>query len=100
MAVAMLNSLKDDLNKQVKYLADIKLRVTNCSTLNQGDKSRLRIQIESLLIDLNEEIFNTTEVLASAFSSAKPQTHELVLKAHSIEERKIYLSGKVKQCIT
>lgn len=68
--------------------------------MNQGDKSRIRIQIESLLIDLNEEVFITSEVLASAFSSTKPKTHELVMKAHSIEQRKEYLFGKVKQCIT
>jgi hypothetical protein len=51
------------------------------------------------LIDFNEEIFTTSEALASAFSSDKPNTSELIRLAHSIEQRKVYLVGKVKQCI-
>jgi hypothetical protein len=37
--------------------------------LDQGEKSKLRIQIESVLIDLNEEIFAISEELAKVFSS-------------------------------
>ena len=41
----------------------------------------MRIQIESLLIDLNEEIFAISEDLASAFVESRPDPEDLLRKA-------------------
>jgi hypothetical protein len=47
--------------------------VTRSSSLDQGQKSGLRIQIESILIDINEEIFAISEELAAAFQMTKSE---------------------------
>lgn len=52
-------------------LNGLKREVTRSDKVDQGGKSRLRIQIESLLIDLNEEIFAISEELANAFTSSR-----------------------------
>ena len=49
-------------------------------------KSRLRITIESLLIDLNEEIFAISEELAKSYNAE--HSRALVNKAREFAERK------------
>lgn len=63
----------------------LKREVTRSEMLDQGGKSRLRIQIESLLIDLNEEIFAISEDLSSAFVDSRPDSEELYQKAQEYE---------------
>jgi len=46
--------------------------ITKTEMLDQSEKARVRISIESLLIDINEEAFAVAECLASAFSTDKP----------------------------
>jgi len=41
----------------------------------------MRIQIESLLIDLNEEIFAISEDCAGAFVESRPDPEDLLRKA-------------------
>ena len=50
-------------------------------------KSRLRITIESLLIDLNEEIFAISEELAKSYNATE-HSRALVNKAREFAERK------------
>ena len=67
-------------------LTELKARVIESEQVETTQKSRLRITIESLLIDLNEEIFALSEELAKSFSAANPST--LVLKAREYDHRK------------
>jgi len=66
-AIELLNSIKSQYDRQVKALTGLKTEVTRSAKLEQAAKSKMRIQIESLLIDLNEEIFAISEDLAAAF---------------------------------
>jgi len=63
-SVQLLNEVKQDLQACVKQLGEYKFSVTHHSGLDQGEKSKVRIKIESLLIDLNELIFEVSESLA------------------------------------
>ena len=60
-------------------------------------KSRLRITIESLLIDLNEEIFALSEELAKSFTADASRT--LVSKAREFEIRKKQMLKRVQSTI-
>ena len=60
-------------------------------------KSRLRITIESLLIDLNEEIFALSEELAKSYSGE--QARILVTKAREFDLRKKNLIKRVVKTI-
>ena len=60
-------------------------------------KSRLRITIESLLIDLNEEIFALSEELAKSFTTDK--SAHLISKAREFDMRKKQMIKRVQQTI-
>ena len=60
-------------------------------------KSRLRITIESLLIDLNEEIFAISEELAKSYNAE--HSRALVSKAREFAERKKQLIRRVTKTI-
>ena len=60
-------------------------------------KSRLRITIESLLIDLNEEIFSLSEELAKSYTCE--QARVLVTKAREFDHRKKQLIKRVVKTI-
>ncbi len=60
-------------------------------------KSRLRITIESLLIDLNEEIFALSEELAKSYSPEHAKL--LVSKAREFDHRKKQLIKRVTKTI-
>ena len=64
--VDLLNEIKAQYDKQVKSLSNLKKQITKSVKLDQAGKSKMRIQIESLLIDLNEEIFAISEELSNA----------------------------------
>ena len=64
----MFNSVKAELADQIKALNDLKVKVKKSQQVDINAKSRLRIAIESLLIDLNEEIFAISEELAQGYS--------------------------------
>ena len=63
-----------------------------------GAKSRLRITIESLLIDLNEEIFSLSEELANSFGQDYCKVN-LIAKAREFDQRKSNLLRKVEETI-
>ena len=64
----MFNSIKKDLNDQINSLTTLKKNVIKSEQVETSAKSRLRITIESLLIDLNEEIFSLSEELAKSYT--------------------------------
>lgn len=82
-------------------LTNLKLEVTRSDILNQGQKSALRIQIESILIDLNEEIFAISEELAAAFQMTKSEknSRELYHRAQEFEQKQITLLQKIKKSV-
>ncbi len=71
--------------------------------LDHHQRSKLRILIESALIDLNEEIFAISEVLARSFSSATSPTQASrglqVQKAREFQDRHRILMRKVQEQI-
>ena len=60
--------MKAELADQINALNDLKVKVKKSQQVDINSKSRLRIAIESLLIDLNEEIFAISEELARGYS--------------------------------
>lgn len=64
----MFNSIKKDLTDQINSLTTLKKNVIKSEQVETSAKSRLRITIESLLIDLNEEIFSLSEELAKSYT--------------------------------
>ena len=62
-------------------------------------KSRLRITIESLLIDLNEEIFALSESVAKSYNGDERHARALVNKAREFKERKKQIVRKVLKTI-
>ena len=99
-AIQLFNDVKEAFNKQVRSLNELKRDVTRTDLLDQGQKSKLRISIESLLIDLNEEIFAISEEMATAFSTNKPGGNELFNKAQEFEQKKIKIFTKIRNHIS
>ena len=56
-------------------------------------KTKLRITIESLLIDLNEEIYEISEELAKSFTPERQEAY--VMKAREFEFRKKKLIKRI-----
>jgi len=99
-AIQLFNDVKEAFAKQVKSLNELKREVTKTDSIDQGYKSKLRISIESLLIDLNEEIFAISEDMSSAFSSNKPSGQDLLFKAQEYEQKKIKIFSKIRSSIS
>ena len=85
-ALQVFNSIKAELSSQINDLTKLKKEVIATDNIEVSAKSRLRITIESLLIDLNEEIFALSEELAKSFTAEGSRT--LVSKAREFEMRK------------
>lgn len=64
-------------------------------------KSKLRIQIESYLIDINEEMFSISDELARAFLNPNVADQEISLHnlAREFEKRKDTLSKKIHKLL-
>lgn len=64
----MFNAIKIDLQLQINRLTKLKTALSNSpNVIDSKMKSKLRIQIESYLIDINEEMFSISDELARAF---------------------------------
>ena len=65
------NQIKHEYAEKQQYLQELKILVTNCENvpgvIDQSSRSKIRIHIESLLIDLNEEVFAISEEMAKMF---------------------------------
>ena len=83
------NEIKGELNMNINSLNMLKKQVlgTLGEQIDQGAKSRLIITIESLMIDLNEEIFAISEELAETYSGVG-YNERLMQKAREFEHRK------------
>jgi len=66
--------------------------------LDQQLRSRLRITIESLLIDLNEEVFAISEELAKSFTFERNKQF-LGAKAAEYEQRQQHILKKIKESV-
>ena len=64
----IFQSVKTDYQKQINQLTLLKSRL-NSTPLTSHDqvKARLRMQVETFLIDINEEMFALSDELAKAF---------------------------------
>jgi len=93
----MFNSIKAELAEQIGSLTQLKRNVIKSDQVETSAKSRLRITIESLLIDLNEEIFALSEELAKSYSAE--QAKFLVSKAREFDHRKKQLVKRVIKTI-
>lgn len=69
-AVAALNAIKGELAEQIERLSELKREIIKSDQVEVAAKSKVRIAIESLLIDLNEEIFTLSEELANSFQTS------------------------------
>jgi hypothetical protein len=76
----IFNSIKETYARKIEELNELKRQVflithhnvnnnDNSYLLDHQQRSKLRILIESLLIDLNEEIFALSEELARTFGT-------------------------------
>ena len=69
-------------------LTALKREITRSSEVDQAEKSSLRIKIESLLIDFNEEVFSLTEELARAYQDSDLNyQEELAERAQLFQEK-------------
>ena len=93
----MFNSIKIELSEQINILIALKKNVIKSEQIETSAKSRLRITIESLLIDLNEEIFALSEELAKSYTVEHGR--DLVSKAREFEHRKKQIIRKVTKTI-
>ena len=59
-----LNAIKEYYNAQTMHLKQIKQWITNDFEVDQQTRSKFRIKMESLLIDINEEIFAVREEIS------------------------------------
>ena len=82
----MFNGIKAELADEINSLTVLKRNVIKSEQVETSAKSRLRITIESLLIDLNEEIFALSEELAKSYSGEEARA--LVSKAREFDHRK------------
>ena len=71
---------------------------SDSSTIDQQQKSKLRITIESILIDLNEEIFTISEELAKSYTFER-NNKSILVKAKDCNQRKNALLKKIKETI-
>lgn len=85
-AVSLFNRIKDTYAHKIDELNELKRQVfimnhqqnqeAGSYVLDHHARSKLRILIESLLIDLNEEIFALSEELARSFASFDLRTQK------------------------
>jgi hypothetical protein len=108
-AVNLFNRIKETYGQKIEELNELKRQVflINHSTtsdqsyiLDHHQRSKLRILIESLLIDLNEEIFALSEELARSFASFDRRGASSPLqRALDFDQRKNALLRKIKENI-
>ena len=77
-AIILFQRIKETYSQKIDDLNELKRQVfvmtDNNYLLDHHARSKLRILIESLLIDLNEEIFALSEELARSFASFDMRT--------------------------
>ena len=110
----MFNRIKETYSSKIDELNELKRQVflmTQSASTNEPGayildhhaRSKLRILIESLLIDLNEEIFALSEELARSFASFDMRSQlpggSPLQRALEFDQRKNQLMRKIKESI-
>jgi len=85
-AISIFNDIKNEYTSKIDELTELKKEIFRTDTLEQPVKSKLRITVESLLIDLNEEIFSISEELAKSYTFER--SSNLLQKAKEFQQRK------------
>ena len=101
-ALALVEKVKAELQSQIQALQKVKGSVLSNSNsiLEAQAKSKLRIQIENYLIELNEEIYTISEELARVYSTpTNSAKSDIAKKAREFERRKNLLIKRVKKTI-
>ena len=98
-ATSLFNAIKDTYAKKIDELNDLKRQVFllgKDEALDHHSRSKLRIQIESLLIDLNEEVFALSEELAKSYGHGEPRGTALA-RAREFEQRMLVVMRRVRE---
>lgn len=66
--LSLFAQIKSDLQKQITQLQNLKAQMATF-TADAKLKSKVRIQIETYLIEINEEIFAISDELAKSFAA-------------------------------
>jgi|LauGreDrversion4_2_1035121.scaffolds.fasta_scaffold1462563_2 hypothetical protein len=101
-AISLINAIKDTYAKKVDELNELKRQFFTLgpdAPLDHQQRSRLRIMIESLLIDLNEEIFSLSEELARSYSGAYESGSVSMSRARQFEERMLGIMRRAREDI-
>eukprot|EP00347_Sterkiella_histriomuscorum_P001188 403372989 len=99
-ALTHFQVIKDLYQQKIEDLSSLK-RLIFAQTekeLDQQLRSKLRITIESLLIDLNEEVFAISEELAKSFTFERNK-NTLMQRAQEFEQRQRQIIKKIKDSI-
>ena len=67
-ALSVFNCVKAELADQIQALNELKRKLGSSDRVDANAKSHLRIAIESMLIELNEEVYALSEELALGYS--------------------------------
>jgi hypothetical protein len=92
-AMLVFSNIKVELACQINTLSSLKKLITAADAVEPAVKTKLRITIESLLIDLNEEIYEISEELAKSFTPERQEAY--VMKAREFEFRKKKLIKRI-----
>lgn len=106
-ALSIFNHIKEQYALKIDELNELKRQVFIMASsshnsdggqyiLDHQARSKLRILIESLLIDLNEEIFSLSEELARSFAGYRsPSNNGVLARAYEYEQRKNAVMRKI-----
>eukprot|EP00347_Sterkiella_histriomuscorum_P010150 403377411 len=100
--IIFFNSLKDIYSTHIDALTNLKKQVFTSQyegLLDQHQKSKIRITIESLLIDLNEEIFSISEELTKSITRNFSKVYLEEGKRIDFQQRCRQLEKKIQSSI-
>ena len=92
--MSVFSGVKIELAYQINALTALKRMITTSESVEPSVKSKLRITVESLLIDLNEEMYELSEELSKSFVPERQEAY--VLKAREFDFRKKKLLKRVQ----
>ena len=96
-AISVFNCVKAELAEQIQALNELKKRLGASDQVDANAKSHLSIAIESMLIELNEEVYALSEELALGYSLG--QAASMVSKAREFDHRKKQLVKRVTKLL-
>lgn len=65
----VFSTVKIELARQINTLTGLKKQCQQASVVDKPVKAKVRILLESLLIDLNEEMYELSEELSKSYCS-------------------------------